>query len=94
MTPCNFDLELLAFECGRNSKERFKFHICPLKLFSRDLLATVKKLQDENRKLASSLAAAHEQSRDSAFSEDGEEWFTEFQLESFSQLCFQRHILR
>ena len=39
---------------------------------TRDLLATVKKLQDENRKLASSLAAAHEQSRDSAFSEDGE----------------------
>ena len=28
--------------------------------------------------------AAHEQSRDSAFSEDGEEWFAEFQLESFN----------
>ena len=36
---------------------------------TRDLLSTVKKLQDENRKLASSLAAATE--RDSAFSEDG-----------------------
>ena len=48
-------------------------HLWPMKLLSRDLLATVKKLQDENRKLASSLAAAHEQSRDSAFSEDGEE---------------------
>ncbi|XP_059090961.1 RILP-like protein homolog isoform X4 [Tigriopus californicus] len=35
---------------------------------TRDLLATVKRLQDENRKLASSLAAATE--RDSAFSED------------------------
>jgi hypothetical protein len=39
---------------------------------TRDLLETVKRLQDENRKLASSLAAATEQSRDSAFSEDGE----------------------
>jgi hypothetical protein len=39
---------------------------------TRDLLATVKRLQDENRRLASSLAAATE--RDSAFSEaeDGE----------------------
>ena len=37
---------------------------------TRDLLSTIKKLQDENRKLASSLAAATE--RDSAFSEDGE----------------------
>ena len=36
---------------------------------TRDLLSTVKRLQDENRKLASSLAAATE--RDSAFSEDG-----------------------
>ena len=36
---------------------------------TRDLLSTIKKLQDENRKLASSLAAATE--RDSAFSEDG-----------------------
>ena len=36
---------------------------------TRDLLSTVKRLQDENRKLASSLAAANE--RDSAFSEDG-----------------------
>jgi len=35
---------------------------------TRDLLSTIKKLQDENRKLASSLAAATE--RDSAFSED------------------------
>jgi len=35
----------------------------------RDLLSMVKKLQDENRKLQSSLAAATEQ-RDSAFSED------------------------
>lgn len=35
---------------------------------TRDLLSTVKRLQDENRKLASSLAAANE--RDSAFSED------------------------
>jgi len=35
---------------------------------TRDLLSTVKRLQDENRKLASSLAAATE--RDSAFSED------------------------
>lgn len=33
------------------------------------MLSTVKRLQDENRKLASSLAAANE--RDSAFSEDG-----------------------
>ena len=38
---------------------------------TRDLLSTVKRLQDENRKLASSLAAATEQQRDSAFSEDG-----------------------
>ncbi len=37
---------------------------------TRDLLSTVKRLQDENRKLSSSLAAATE--RDSAFSEDGE----------------------
>ena len=37
---------------------------------TRDLLSTVKKLQDENRKLQSSLTAATE--RDSAFSEDGE----------------------
>lgn len=37
---------------------------------TRDLLSTVKRLQDENRKLASSLAAATE--RDSAFSEDGQ----------------------
>jgi hypothetical protein len=36
---------------------------------TQDLLSTVKRLQDENRKLASSLAAATE--RDSAFSEDG-----------------------
>ena len=36
---------------------------------TRDLLCTVKRLQDENRKLSSSLAAATE--RDSAFSEDG-----------------------
>ena len=36
---------------------------------TRDLLSTVKRLQDENRKLASSLAKANE--RDSAFSEDG-----------------------
>ena len=63
-------------------------HICPLKLFSRDLLATVKKLQDENRKLASSLAAAHEQSRDSAFSEDGEIWFSVLLFEPFSQSSF------
>jgi len=35
---------------------------------TRDLLSTIKKLQDENRRLASSLAAATE--RDSAFSED------------------------
>ena len=34
-----------------------------------DLLTAVKRLQDENRKLASSLTAANE--RDSAFSEDG-----------------------
>ena len=51
---------------------------------TRDLLATVKKLQDENRKLASSLAAAHEQSRDSAFSEDGEIWYNERLLKPFS----------
>ena len=51
---------------------------------TRDLLATVKKLQDENRKLASSLAAAHEQSRDSAFSEDGEIWYNELLLKPFS----------
>ena len=36
---------------------------------TRDLLNTVKRLQDENRKLANSLVAANE--RDSAFSEDG-----------------------
>ena len=36
---------------------------------TRDLLSTVKRLQDENRKLANSLVAANE--RDSAFSEDG-----------------------
>ena len=43
---------------------------------TRDLLSTVKKLQDENRKLASSLAAATE--RDSAFSEDGKVYFDIF----------------
>ena len=37
---------------------------------TRDLLSTVKRLQDENRKLSSSLVAAAEQQRDSAFSED------------------------
>ena len=40
---------------------------------TRDLLSTVKRLQDENRKLSSSLAAATE--RDSAFSEDGSSGF-------------------
>ena len=39
---------------------------------TRDLLSMVKRLQDENRKLSSSLVAAAEQQRDSAFSEDGE----------------------
>ena len=36
---------------------------------TKDLLNTVKRLQDENRKLSNSLVAANE--RDSAFSEDG-----------------------
>jgi len=54
-------------ERQRNSKEleQIEEHY---KQETRDLLSTVKRLQDENRKLASSLAAATE--RDSAFSED------------------------
>jgi len=54
-------------ERQRNSKEleQIEEHY---KQETRDLLSTVKRLQDENRKLASSLAAANE--RDSAFSED------------------------
>ena len=64
---------------------------------SRDLLATVKKLQDENRKLATSLAAAHEQSRDSAFSEDGEDVEAGIRIEISTLIhnfSLQRHILR
>lgn len=55
-------------ERQRNAKEleQIEEHY---KQETRDLLSTVKRLQDENRKLASSLAAANE--RDSAFSEDG-----------------------
>lgn len=54
-------------ETQRNAKEleQIEEHY---KQETRDLLSTVKRLQDENRKLASSLAAANE--RDSAFSED------------------------
>jgi len=54
-------------ERHRNAKEleQVEEHY---KAETRDLLSTIKKLQDENRKLASSLAAATE--RDSAFSED------------------------
>merc|ERR1712141_719154 len=54
-------------ERRRNNKEleQIEEHY---KQETRDLLSTVKRLQDENRKLASSLAAATE--RDSAFSED------------------------
>merc|ERR1712066_673064 len=54
-------------ERQRNNKEleQIEEHY---KQETRDLLSTVKRLQDENRKLASSLAAATE--RDSAFSED------------------------
>merc|ERR1712025_786343 len=54
-------------ETQRNAKEleQIEEHY---KQETRDLLSTVKRLQDENRKLASSLAAATE--RDSAFSED------------------------
>ena len=69
----------------------------PSLLYSRDLLATVKKLQDENRKLATSLAAAHEQSRDSAFSEDGEDEQAGMRIEKSTLIhncSFQRHILR
>ena len=62
---------------------------------TRDLLSTVKRLQDENRKLASSLAAANE--RDSAFSEDGK--FSSFffvasyslAFSFFSTICFIHH---
>lgn len=54
-------------ETQRNAKEleQIEEHY---KQETRDLLSTVKRLQDENRKLASSLAKANE--RDSAFSED------------------------
>lgn len=54
-------------ERQRNAKEleQVEEHY---KAETRDLLSTIKKLRDENRKLASSLAAATE--RDSAFSED------------------------
>merc|ERR1712141_376456 len=54
-------------ERRRNNKEleQIEEHY---KQETRGLLSTVKRLQDENRKLASSLAAATE--RDSAFSED------------------------
>jgi len=56
-------------ETQRNAKEleQIEEHY---KQETRDLLSTVKRLQDENRKLASSLAKANE--RDSAFSEDGD----------------------
>ena len=55
-------------ETQRNPKEldQIEEHY---KQETRDLLSTVKRLQDENRKLASSLTTANE--RDSAFSEDG-----------------------
>merc|ERR1712223_1550273 len=45
-----------------------------------DLLSTVKRLQDENRKLSTSLAAANE--KDSAFSEDE----TYFEIELVKKL--------
>ena len=57
---------------------------------TRDLLSTVKKLQDENRKLASSLAAATE--RDSAFSEDGKFILT-FSEKNYKFLFFLCRIL-
>ena len=55
-----------SFVCCLQELEQIEEHY---KQETRDLLSTVKRLQDENRKLASSLAAATE--RDSAFSEDG-----------------------
>ena len=58
---------------------------------TRDLLSTVKKLQDENRKLASSLAAATE--RDSAFSEDGKFIYLSKKNNS-KRIFFQNPILK
>jgi len=70
-------------ERQRNSKEleQIEEHY---KQETRDLLSTVKRLQDENRKLASSLAAATE--RDSAFSEDAFASESYFEVEIVEKL--------